>query len=107
MSLDVWLTATRPTTVFDYNITHNLTQMADHAGIYRHLWRPDELGIAHAEQLIAPLTDGLALLESDPEHFRQFNPPNGWGNYDGLVRFVRAYLDACKQNPDAEVRVSR
>ena len=107
MSLDVYLTAVRPTTVFDYNITHNLNKMADAAGIYQHLWRPDELNITRAEQLIAPLTDGLALLENDPERFRQFNSPNGWGDYDGLVVFVRAYLDACKQNPDAEVSVSR
>src|SRR6266496_3980933 len=41
------------------NITHNLNTMADAAGIYKHLWRPEELGITKAGELIAPLAAGL------------------------------------------------
>jgi hypothetical protein len=93
--------------LFSANITHNLNWMADSAGIYQCLWRPDEIGITQASQLIAPLAVGLALLVSCPDRFKAFNPENGWGNYDNLVRFVRNYLDACKAYPDATVRVSR
>lgn len=89
------------------NITHNLNRMASEAGIYEALWRPEEIGITRAEQLIGPLTNGLALLKSDPERFEQFNAPNGWGMYEHLVSFVEEYLNACKDNPDAEVRASR
>lgn len=92
---------------FSANITHNLNTMAAAAGIYHHLWRPDEIGITKAGELIEPLTEGLALLKSDPERFRVFNPENGWGSYDGLVDFVSEYLDACLRNPDALVSVSR
>jgi len=92
---------------YEANITHNLAGMAAQAGIYMHLWRPDEMGITKAKQLIEPLTEGLALLESDPEGFRALNPANGWGDYEGLVRFVSNYLKACKSYPDATVRVSR
>ena len=107
MSLDVTLTAIRATVVYDSNITHNLNKMADAAGIYKHLWRPDEIGITTAEQLIAPLTAGLALLKSDPERFEAFNSPNGWGLYEHFVPFVEGYLRACEANPDATVEVSR
>lgn len=107
MSLDVRLTAIRPTVVFDYNITHNLNTMVEKAGIYKHLWRPDEIGITKAEQLIEPLQHGLDLLVDNPDYFKQFNPENGWGSYDGLVQFVKDYLQACKENPDAEISVSR
>jgi hypothetical protein len=93
--------------VFDYNITHNLNKMADEAGIYQHLWRPEELSITKASELIEPLTTGLALLESDPTRFKTFNPENGWGDYEGLVEFVRSYLMACRQYPEAEIYVSR
>ena len=93
--------------VFEYNITHNLNTMADAAGIYHHLWRPEEIGITKAAQLIEPLEKGLALLIAEPEQFKVFNPPNGWGNYEEFVQFVRAYLEACKARPDAEVRASR
>lgn len=107
MSLDVYLTAVRPVHVHRGNITHNLGPMAEAAGIYRHLWRPEELGITLAAQLIEPLEAGLALLEAEPDHFRQFDSPNGWGDYNGLVRFVSAYLEACKENPDAEIEACR
>lgn len=107
MSLDVQLTEIRPVQIYERNITHNLNKMADEAGIYMHLWRPDEIGITKACQLIEPLTAGLALLESDPARFTPFNSPNGWGMYPHLVEFVRDYLESCIANPDAAVEVSR
>lgn len=102
MSLDISLRC-----VFEYNITHNLNKMAGEAGIYKQLWRPEEIGITHASQLIEPLTKGLELLRSDRERFEKFNPENGWGNYDDLVEFVENYLIACIQNPDAKISASR
>lgn len=92
---------------YSRNITHNLGRMAEAASIYQALWRPEEIGITRAEQLVKPLTEGLALLEADPDRFRAFNPENGWGDYDGLCDFVREYLDACIANPDAKVSASR
>ena len=92
---------------YSANITHNLNTMADAAGIYKHLWRPDEIGVTHARQLIEPLTTGLAELRADAAKFRALNPPNGWGNYEWLVQFVADYLDACKANPQSAVHVSR
>jgi hypothetical protein len=107
MSLDVYLKKVMPTEIYSDNITHNLNKMAAEAGIYEALWRPDEIGITHAHQLIPILEEGLAKLRANPEHFEQFNPPNGWGSYTGLVVFVRDYLDACKCEPNALVEVSR
>jgi hypothetical protein len=89
------------------NITHNLGKMAAEAGIYEVLWRPEELCLVKAHQLVGPLTEGLERLTSDPEKYRAFNPANGWGDYDGLVAFVTEYLAACIANPDADVKVSR
>lgn len=96
-----------PDCVYSRNITHNLNRMAEAAGIYKHLWRPDELGIFKAQSLIEPLRIGLALLKSDPERFMAFNPTNGWGDYGGLVEFVEEYLAACERYPDADLYVSR
>lgn len=93
--------------VFDANITHNLNKMADAAGIYKHLWRPEEIGITHARQLIEPLRAGIAKMESDPEAYRAFNPPNGWGSYDVFIPWIRRYLEACEKYPEATVSVWR
>lgn len=109
MSLDVYLTVppTEPETVFSDNVTHNLTAMADAAGIYKALWRPEEIGATKARDVTPWLVAGLARLESRPEKFRALNPENGWGSYEGLVAFVRKYLNACLAYPDADIRVCR
>lgn len=107
MSLDVWLTKIMPTQVYGANITHNFGKMAEAAGIYMFLWRPDEIGITKAEQLIEPLAEGLKKLKSDPERFKVFNSPNGWGMYEHFVPFVEKYLEACREHPDASVGISR
>lgn len=92
---------------YDANITHNLAEMADKAGIYKALWRPEELEITRAYQLIEPLKAGLTALREKPDYFKQFNPDNGWGDYDGLVSFTERYLAACERYPQAEVSVWR
>lgn len=95
------------TEVFSSNITHNLGRMAKECEIYEHLWRPEEIGITRARELIGALGQGLTKLLADPKHYSSFNSPNGWGVYEHFVSFVKNYLEACIENPDAEVRVSR
>ena len=107
MSLDVYLTATRPTEVYSANITHNLVDMAAAVDLYKPLWRPEEIGVTTAAQLIPLLRLGEMRLVNEEDRLLPLNPENGWGDYEGLLWFVRAYLDACEANPDATIRVSR
>ena len=99
--------SSRTSEVYEDNITHNLGKMAGEAGIYEALWRPEEVGITKAEQLIEPLQAGLKNLKTTPEIYREHNPSNGWGSYEGLTSFVERYIDACKEYPEATVSVSR
>ena len=92
---------------YSANITHNLGCMAAEAGIYKHLWRPEEIGITKARELIDPLSYGVALMKREPERFIALNPPNGWGSYDGFVPWIEQYITACCEFPEAEVSVSR
>lgn len=94
-------------TLYQSNITHNLNTMAKHAGVYRAIWRPEEIGIDKAEQLIQPLDDCIRALQGRPSFFKRFNAENGWGLYEHFVTFVEKYLDACKKFPNAKVSVSR
>lgn len=93
--------------VFSANYTHNCGNMAESAGIYRHVWKPEEIGITKAKQLILALREGIAIMEADPERFKKLNPPNGWGSYETFVPWLKKYLSACEQYPEADVRVSR
>lgn len=118
MSLDVYLTrkyhvsydggnALEPKEeeVFSANITHNLNKMAMEAGIYEACWRPDEIGATKAKDIVDVLDKGFKDLLSRPEHFKQFDSPNGWGTYDDFLPWVANYLEACKEYPEAEIGV--
>ena len=93
--------------VFDINITHNLGKMADEAGVYYALWRPDERDWKIAKDIIPILEDGLTKLKENPEHYKKFDAENGWGTYEHFVPFVEDVLRACKQYPSAIIRISR
>ena len=114
MSLDVDLMITQPTSVYSGNITHNLGAMAgavvlsNGMTLYDVLWRPDEQqGLKFARDIADLLDEGLIILLSDPEKYKQFDPENEWGSYKGLCDFVYNYCQACCYNPDAELRISR
>jgi hypothetical protein len=115
MSLDVDLMVVQPVSVYSANITHNLGKMASHVDVgdgltlYQILWRPDEIAIplTTARQLIVYLAQGMNVLLDDAERLYEFNPENGWGNYNNLLNFTKQYLVACMENPDAELRISR
>jgi hypothetical protein len=107
MSLDIWLTAVRPSIVYEANITHNLGAMAGEAGIYKHLWRPDEVPIKTAGELIEPLRLAIASMEADPQRFEKHDAANLWGTYGQFVPWLKRLLVACEEYPEATVGVSR
>lgn len=100
-------TSHRAEEAFRCNITHNLGRMAQEAGIYEIVWRPEEIGVATASQIIEPLRAGIKLMEDEPERFRALNASNGWGTYDQFLPWLRDYLAACIENPDATIEASR
>lgn len=109
LELDVDVGNVEPETIRFYsaNITHNLGKMAKEAGIYQYLWRPEEIPVLVASELIEPLEKGLILLKFDPVRFKVFDSPNGWGMYEDFVPFVEKYLEACKRYPGTLVRADR
>lgn len=107
MGLDISFIRTQPCEVFSDNITHNLGAMAAEAGIYKHLWRPEEIGLVYARELIEPLTVALMRMREDPDRFTVHDAPNGWGVYVHFVDFVSSVLSAAHQYPDATIEVSR
>ena len=106
MSLDVHLTLDGEE-VYWANITHNLNQMADKAGIYEALWHPENIiGVKKAIDIIPIVEAGLHKLVSQPSYFKQFDAPNGWGTYKDFVPWVIDYLEALKNHPEADVYTS-
>lgn len=92
--------------LFHANITHNLNKMASECGLYEPLWRPGDLGVTKAGDLCYYLSKGLQVALDESERLSMYNPDNGWGTYEQLVRFTLDYFFACKRFPDAIVEVS-
>lgn len=94
------------------NITHNLTEMAEDClsfdeesqryNLYDLLWRDTQVPFEgdYLNVYIAHLAYCLYVLKNDPDHFKQFNPPNGWGTYEQLIKFVRSFIHALIDMPE-------
>ena len=113
--------------VYSGNITHNLGEMGEEAGIYEALWRPyklkkdfkpfvnyddewayEEKQTIRPSEIIPILEKGLQDLKNRPDYYISFNSPNGWGKYEHFVEFVEEYLNACKfYGDDVIIKVSR
>lgn len=107
MGLDIYLKEIKPSTVYSAGITHNLAPMAEKAGIYKILWRPEESGIKFAADLIQPLEKAILEIINNRASYEALNPENDWGSYDEFLNFVMHLANACKRNPLASVEASR
>ena len=107
MSLDISLHEISRHSVYESNITHNLTTMAEALGVYQAIWRPEEVGIKYAKDLIPLLEQKLMELVLGKKEYEQYNPSNGWGSYESFVKFLQNLLTACNEHPEAEIEVDR
>lgn len=89
------------------NITHNLGEMAGHIPIdfngtsttlYYVCWRPEEIGIKTVSDILPCLIQGLHYMIDHRKELEQYNAPNGWGTYEGFMKFLLNYKEACEDN---------
>lgn len=38
--------------------------------------------------------------------YRELNPANGWGRYEGALEYLKKLRDACAEHPKTRIRVS-
>ena len=121
MSLDIYLTYHYPQCdccgrevedkeVWTGNITHNLTEMAKHvqagqstASLYDLLWGDNYSKNNEAWEYWGGLAKCIEYMELNKDDLRGYEPENGWGDFDTLLRFTREFYNACVQYEDATV----
>lgn len=99
------------------NITHNLGSMADQIPVatsemettlYYICWRPEEIFETPTTDLVlAGLLQGIWYMVCHRKELLEFESPNGWGTYEGFMKFLLNYKQACEDNPGCEIEVSR
>lgn len=108
MSLDISLTVTpavpKRETVFDANMTHNVTPMWREAGVYDALYMSE--GKTAADVLPA-LRLGFKDMQDNPGKYEAMNPTNGWGSYEGALTFLSALLGKFEANPTGIIGVCK
>lgn len=60
-----------------------------------------------AHEVAHELRAGLEAMRADREGFKELNPANGWGTYEGALRFLEACATAFTEYPNATIEVSR
>jgi len=96
MSLDLTISQE----IASYNITHNLTEMAeaikiDWISLYDVLWRGDENGFATTENTKDFLLKAIQYMEEHKNELQKYNSDNWWGTYDWLLKFCKEVLSSC------------
>lgn len=104
MSLDIWLTAKVEATVVDKNITHNLGKMWEEAGIYDALYNSEG---QTALSVLPILHEGLKRMISDPDKFKKFDSPNGWGMYKHALPWLSELIAGFEEHPEGVIWVSK
>ena len=85
------------------NYTSNVWPMFRAAFGPNGIERIDGLTGKAATHRVGPAID---LMLADPGKFRQMNPVNGWGNYEGALAFLQKLYRDCRAHPEAIVRVT-
>jgi hypothetical protein len=86
------------------NITHNVSPMWIEAGVYDALY---ESNGKQAGEVLDALKAGYFDMITWPLTYQQLDPPNGWGDYEGALEFLRDFMVTCAKHPKAVIRVSR
>jgi hypothetical protein len=65
-----------------------------------------EYNHAPCSEAARPLAEAVKHMESDPDTYRAMNPPNGWGDYEGALDYLRRIAEACATHPKCRIRVA-
>lgn len=103
MSLDIYINKVKEVSVFDANYTHNVTPMWTKAGVYESLYESEG---KTASEILPTLREGYKQMVDNSSEYEKLNPENGWGSYDGALKFLKEFIKACEQDPDGIIHIS-
>jgi hypothetical protein len=82
--------------------TYNLTPMWRKAGVVEN--STSELEGQVAGHLAPRLLDALSDAWKRESVYRELDPPNGWGDYDGFIEILTRLARLCHQHPTGTLR---
>ena len=64
-----------------------------------------QFGRMNAKDALPILKEGVRKMKESPEKYREMNPPNGWGNYEGALDLLEWMLKKCEEYPSIEISI--
>jgi hypothetical protein len=59
-----------------------------------------------AQDCVLSLQFGIRKMEDNSAEYIAMNPENGWGSYEGCLKWLRTILSHCEQHPLATLRIT-
>lgn len=85
---------------YTYNVSPMYTKAMDIPGL------TDGLDGKKCCKMIKTLEKGIKNMEENPKDYKKLNPKNGWGDYEGALKFLKDILIACKKYPKYKIEVN-
>ena len=104
MSWDIHIKAIRPVTIFEANITYNLSDM-----YYKCVDKEKGLKLfdnMSCKEALPILQKAIEDLIDNKEEYEKLNPKNGWGSYGHLLGTFLDMRKCCTDNPDGIIELS-
>lgn len=107
MSYDIYL-------AIDTGGEHSATvaEVGNYTSNVAPMWRR-ALGCSLADLHGTPAADAIPVLERavadmavNPGPYKEMEPSNGWGDYDGAFGYLHRLLDLCREHPRTTIEVS-
>lgn len=84
----------------DYNLTYNLYEMLCKA-FDREDWK--EIQHLPIKELNNETAYAIVKMEFNEDEFKKLNPKNGWGDYDGCLKFLYTLYKASAEEDATEL----
>ena len=104
MSWDINIKVIRPVSIFEANITYNLSDM-----YYKCLDKESGLKIfdgMNCKEALPILQKAIEDLIDNKKEYKKLNPENGWGSYEYLLGTFLDMRKCCIDNPDGIIELS-
>lgn len=96
-------------TIHNYNYTYNIYDMFKEAASKSELDSITSIKVLDGypcAEVAGILKDIITEMRSDPEHYKTFNPENGWGSYQSFISVLQSIYEDCLDHPDCEFEVT-
>lgn len=110
ISLEIDTGGDVPFEIYECNITFNLYKMFSVAFQDAFGVESDSINFLdgmNAGEAVIHLERAIRRMKKEPDAYKRYDSPNGWGLYIHALPFLERWLSACRENPKTIISVRK